>query len=207
MGFLGGGGGFGMGGGGGAGGGAGGFGGAQGPGNFINGNTPMSTGRLNFPGMGGNMGLDMHRIPIIGNMFQNPYDMFKQQQMQNAAGAYSMYRPEAAQGFANAANAQSQNLQPMNNALAAMYGSDATQGYASSNPFGKSAFDRGSSAAVDPRSPERPNPSTGSSGTTSATGTNPYYQPSGSGQSGATGSNPYFPSAGDRSRFPGNPRR
>lgn len=127
----------------------------------IMGGTPMQTGRLNFPGMGGNMGLDMHRIPIIGNMFQNPYDQFKQQQMQNASAAYSMYRPEAAQSWMNAQNMQSQNLQPMNNALAAMYGSGATQGFQAQNPFGPTAFQRGAAVGTNPQMPTAPAGATG----------------------------------------------
>lgn len=119
---------------------------------------PMATGRWNVPFTGGNMGMDMHRIPIVGNMFQNPYDMFKQQQMQNAAGAYSMYRPEAAQAWMNAQNQQSAQLQPMNNALAAMYGAGATQGFEAQNPFGPTAFQRGAAAGTDPSMPGAPQP-------------------------------------------------
>lgn len=113
---------------------------------------PMETGRWNVPFTGGNMGMDMHRIPIVGNMFQNPYDQFKQQQMQNAAGAYSMYRPEAAQSWMNAQNMQSAQLQPMNNALAAMYGTGATQGFEAQNPFGPTAFTRGAAVGTNPNS-------------------------------------------------------
>jgi hypothetical protein len=114
---------------------------------------PLSSGRMSVPGTG--MGMDMHRIPIIGNMFDNPYDKFKQQQMQNAAQAYSMYRPEAMQGAMNAMNMQSSSLQPVNNALAAMYGSGATQGFQAQNPFGATAFTRGAAAGqgLPPRSP------------------------------------------------------
>ena len=86
---------------------------------FLTGGTPAGTGRMNVPGTA--MGYDMHRIPIIGNMFPNPADEFKQAQM-------------------NAMNQQSQALQPTNNALAAMYGAGATQGFQATNPFGPSAF-------------------------------------------------------------------
>lgn len=114
---------------------------------------PLSTGRINMPGSNGNMGMDLHRIPVVGNMFQNPYDMFKQQQMQNAAAAYSMYRPEAAQAWGNAQNQQSAALQPMNDAIASMYGSGATQGFEAQNPFGPTAFQRGAAVGTDPSMP------------------------------------------------------
>lgn len=128
----------------------------MGGGGSFGGMNPMSSGRFNVPFTGGNMGMDMHRIPIVGNMFQNPYDQFKQQQMQNAAGAYSMYRPEAMQGWMNAQNQQSAQLQPMNNALAAMYGTGATQGFEAQNPFGPTAFTRGAAVGTDPSMPQPP---------------------------------------------------
>ncbi len=112
---------------------------------------PLSSGRMSIPGTG--MGYDMHRIPIVGNMFDNPYDKFKQQQMQNAAQAYSMYRPEAMQGAMNAMNMQSTAMQPVNNALAAMYGSGATQGFQAQNPFGATAFTRGAASGTNPYMP------------------------------------------------------
>lgn len=127
-----------------------------GGGGFGGGYNPMETGRWNVPFTGGNMGMDMHRIPIVGNMFQNPYDQFKQQQMQNAAGAYSMYRPEAMQGWMNAQNQQSAQLQPMNNALAAMYGTGATHGFEAQNPFGPTAFTRGAAVGTNPMMPTAP---------------------------------------------------
>lgn len=124
-----------------------------GQGGAMGGMNPLNTGRFNMPGTGGNMGIDMHRIPVVGNMFQNPYDQFKQQQMQNAAAAYSMYRPETAQAWMNAQNTQASQLQPMNNALAAMYGTGATQGFQAQNPFGATAFQRGSAVGTNPSMP------------------------------------------------------
>lgn len=141
-----------------------------GGGGFGGGYNPMETGRFNVPFTGGNMGMDMHRIPIVGNMFQNPYDQFKQQQMQNAAGAYSMYRPEAMQGWMNAQNQQSAQLQPMNNALAAMYGTGATQGFEAQNPFGPTAFTRGAAVGTDPRMPQAPGAAPGGFGMPPAQG-------------------------------------
>lgn len=124
-----------------------------GTGGALGGMNPLNTGRFNMPGTGGNMGIDMHRIPVVGNMFQNPYDLFKQQQMQNAAAAYSMYRPEAQQAWMNAQNMQASQLQPMNNALAAMYGAGATQGFEAQNPFGATAFQRGAAVGTSPGMP------------------------------------------------------
>lgn len=124
-----------------------------GTGGALGGMNPLNTGRFNMPGTGGNMGIDLHRIPIVGNMFQNPYDQFKQQQMQNAAAAYSMYRPEAQQAWMNAQNMQASQLQPMNNALAAMYGTGATQGFEAQNPFGVTAFQRGAAVGTNPSMP------------------------------------------------------
>jgi len=112
---------------------------------------PLSSGHVGVPGTG--MGMDMHRIPVIGSMFDNPYDKFKQQQMQNAAQAYSMYRPEAMQGAMNAMNMQSASMQPVNNALAAMYGSGATSGFQAQNPFGPTAFTRGAAVGSNPYMP------------------------------------------------------
>jgi len=146
-----------------------------GGGGFMGQVNPLSSGRFNVPGTGGNMGMDLHRIPIVGNMFQNPYDLFKQQQMQNAAQAYSMYRPEAAQTAMNAMNSQSASMQPVNNALASMYGSGATQGFTAQNPFGPTAFTRGAAVGSNPYMPgQEPQPgpaATGSDNTQGAAAT------------------------------------
>jgi len=137
-------------------------------GNFGQLGGPASTGRVEVPGT--EMGYDMHRIPLVGGFFKNPADEFKKQQMQSAAQGYSMMRPEMVQAQMNAMNAQSAQLQPMNNALAAMYGTGATQGYAAQNPFGPTAFSRGAAAGTNPQMPPPSPPPVTASGSNSAPG-------------------------------------
>lgn len=93
----------------------------------------------------GAMGMDlsMHKMPVVGGFFQNPQETFMQDQMQRAGQAYGMYRPEAAQGGLNAMNMTAQQMQPVNNALASMYGPQATQGSNFNYPMGPSMFQRG----------------------------------------------------------------
>lgn len=93
----------------------------------------------------GAMGMDlsMHKMPVVGGFFQNPQETFMQDQMQRGGQAYGMYRPEAAQGGLNAMNMTAQQMQPVNNALASMYGPQATQGSNFNYPMGPSMFQRG----------------------------------------------------------------
>src|SRR5678816_695518 len=102
----------------------------------------------------GSMGMDIapYRMPIIGSKFQNPNDIFKQQQFHEMARALGQYRPEMQQGYSNALNQTLSAEVPVNSALAQMYGPGAQQTNFSSDsgtglrsPLGPSALQVGQS--------------------------------------------------------------
>lgn len=68
------------------------------------------------------MDLSMHKMPIIGNMFVNPNEQFKQEQFHRGAEALGAYRPEYAQARMNALSNQSTAYQSANNLLGHMSG-------------------------------------------------------------------------------------
>lgn len=72
----------------------------------------------------GAMGMDlsMHKMPIIGNMFVNPEEQFKQQQFARGAEHLGAYRPEYAQARMNQLSNQSTAFQSANNLLGHMSG-------------------------------------------------------------------------------------
>lgn len=77
----------------------------------------------------GAMGMDIapYRMPIIGGKFQNPNDIFKQQQFHQMARSLGQYRPEIQQAYSNALSQELTAFQPVNNAMAQMYGPGAQQ--------------------------------------------------------------------------------
>lgn len=102
----------------------------------------------------GAMGMDLapYRMPIIGGKFQNPNDIFKQAQFHQMGRSLGQYRPEAQQAYSNALNQELSAFQPVNSALAQMYGPSAQQTNFSSDsgtglrsPFGPSALQVGQS--------------------------------------------------------------
>lgn len=100
------------------------------------------------PGGGpmGMMGMDLglYNMPIIGSFFQNPNETHKQHQFQQAARAYSAYRPEHAQAQMNAMGNRLSSYQGANNVLAAMMGGRSLghQGLMQ-NPMGPSMMNQG----------------------------------------------------------------
>lgn len=109
-------------------------------------------------GMGpmGALGMDfgMHELPIVGGLFRNPQEEFKAQQMNVAGRTMAAYRPEQAQARLNALRQASGAMQPMNNALASMYGAGATQGANPQNPMSPRMMEMGTAGqGSDPRGP------------------------------------------------------
>lgn len=86
----------------------------------------FSPGQGNDGGVAGPTGgLALSKLPIIGGLFPSAEDSFKQQQMQQAGREYSAYRPELAQARENVMRQKVMAMQPMNNAMGAMYGPGA----------------------------------------------------------------------------------
>jgi hypothetical protein len=70
---------------------------------------------------GPNSGM-LNKIPILGALLPNPTEQFKKDQLELATQAYGAMRPEMAQARMNALSNLSTAYQPMNNAMATMYG-------------------------------------------------------------------------------------
>jgi len=102
----------------------------------------------------GAMGMDLapYKMPIIGSKFQDPNQIFKQQQFHEMARSLGQYRPEMQQGYSNALNQVLSTQVPINSAMAQMYGPEAQQtnfspdqGTGLRSPFGPSALQVGQS--------------------------------------------------------------
>ena len=109
-------------------------------------------------GMGpaGALGMDfgMHELPIVGGLFRNPQEEFKAAQMNTAGRVMSAYRPEQAQARLNALRQSMAAMQPMNNALASMYGAGATAQARTHNPMSPRMMEMGTAnQGKDPRGP------------------------------------------------------
>lgn len=98
-----------------------------GGGSFMPGGGLFGGGGGGGGGMLGGLGLDLslNKLPIIGNFVQNPQEQFKLAQMQEQGRQYGAYRPELAQARLNVMRQRSLGMQPMNNAMAQMYGPGA----------------------------------------------------------------------------------
>lgn len=106
-------------------------------------------------GLLGNLGFSVgaHELPIVGGLFANPDEQYKQQQMNQAHQAYTAYRPEAAQARMNAMRQAGSMMQPANNALAAMYGPGATAAMPTMNPMSPRMMGLGGPQGSGPAGP------------------------------------------------------
>lgn len=121
-------------------------------------------GGIGGGGLGGGMGpmgaigmdFGMHELPIVGGLFRNPQEEFKAQQMNTAARTMAAARPEMTQARLNSLRQASAAMQPVNNALATMYGPGATQAGSYQNPMSRTMQDMGKPAqGKDPRGPAK----------------------------------------------------
>lgn len=106
-------------------------------------------------GMGGgglkNPASMLHQLPLVGSFFENPNEAFKQQQFQQAAGAYGAYRPEVAQARMNALRNSTSAFQGANDLLATMTGgkmSGVNPEQLHRNPMGPTMMTQGQNVAA-----------------------------------------------------------
>jgi hypothetical protein len=71
--------------------------------------------------------LSLHKVPLIGNFFQNPEETWKQAQSHVTGQVLGQYRPEMMEGMMGALARQAAAFQPVNNALLQSYGPSAQQ--------------------------------------------------------------------------------
>lgn len=94
-------------------------------------------------GGGGEGTWSAHKMPLLGQFFENPDETAMKQYMREAAGMYHEQRPLAAEAQMRGAQNSMSAWNPVNNAIGQMYGGSSMQDLSqlTANPFPEGYFD------------------------------------------------------------------